>query len=195
MKISDFKNRDTAFILTTYLHKNKIVDAEILEVQLVSVGRSHVYIMDGAKKRGFAQYGENSLKGSYGSYRPCPAYMFLTRKEAETAKEQHKKEVEAALKSKAECTAPCARIPVNNGCTLEVSFDAHNNLVCTDLDENNQVWRRDSFNEGEVVMALNLLRYMRDAGMKEAYLLDPTGKELLYGPIKSGLVESFQIFQ
>ena len=56
-------------------------------------------------------------------------------------------------------------IDVNNCRTLELEA-VNNGLRVTSWDSNGEIDRRDFFSGGEVVMTINLLRYMRDHGHK-----------------------------
>jgi len=56
-------------------------------------------------------------------------------------------------------------IDVNNGRTLELEA-VNNGLQVTSWDSNGEMDRRDFFSEGEVVMTVNLLRYMVDNHLK-----------------------------
>ena len=62
-------------------------------------------------------------------------------------------------------------IEVNNGCSVEL-IPMHNSVIIHNRDENNCVYRIKSFSDGEIIMALNMLRYMRQEHISTAYLLD-----------------------
>ena len=73
---------------------------------------------------------------------------------------------------------------VNNRQRLNVYKNGGRTIVShMDADTGN-VYRADSFDDGDIVMALNLLRFMRDNGQKTAYLK--------YG---DNQYEDFRIFQ
>lgn len=59
---------------------------------------------------------------------------------------------------------------VNNRQRLNVYKNGGRTIVShMDADTGN-VYRADSFDDGDIVMALNLLRFMRDNGQKTVYL-------------------------
>lgn len=73
---------------------------------------------------------------------------------------------------------------VNNRQRLNVYKNGGLTIVShMDADTGN-VYRADSFDDGDIVMALNLLRFMRDNGQKTVYLK--------YG---NNQYEDFRIFQ
>ena len=86
-------------------------------------------------------------------------------------------------------------IEVNNGRNIEITFTNGGCIVATTEDGKKE--RRDSFDDGEITMAINLLRYMRDEGMKSVYLFDrERGTDTyLRSLISSGDIEDFRIFQ
>ena len=89
------------------------------------------------------------------------------------------------------------RINVNNGRFLEIERRRPSNygITVASCDSNGYVERRDGFDEGEIVMAINLMRYMRDNGMKSVYLMDDLTRDHLRNLIDSGCLEEFTIFQ
>lgn len=85
-------------------------------------------------------------------------------------------------------------IEVNNG--RVISFEHWDRgVIVESLDEHGKIERRDVFDEGEIVMAVNLLRYMRDNDMKSAWLMDNDTKRYLSTLIDNGDLEEFRIFQ
>lgn len=82
------------------------------------------------------------------------------------------------------------KIEVNNGRYIEIT----ENFV-TNYGSNGEIERRDYFSDGEIVMALNLLRYMKDYDMKSAYLFDASTRHYLRNLIDNGDVEEMRIFQ
>ena len=86
-------------------------------------------------------------------------------------------------------------IEVNNKCYIELSANNYG-IVVSGHDEDGAIHRSDLFSDGEIVMALNLLRYMRDEGMKSVYLFNPLRDMKNYQvPLLNGDIEEFQIFQ
>ena len=61
------------------------------------------------------------------------------------------------------------RIPVNNGGFLEIEV-VWGGMMISSVDEDGTVYRRDVFDDGEIVMAINLLRHMRDENIKSVFL-------------------------
>lgn len=57
------------------------------------------------------------------------------------------------------------RINTNNNGFVEIEKTSYGISVAS-CDEQGFVTRRDGFDEGEIIMALNLLRYMRDEDQK-----------------------------
>lgn len=85
-------------------------------------------------------------------------------------------------------------IEVNNGGTLELE-PGRNGITATSRDGSGTVTRRDFFDDGVLVMALNLLRYMRDNGTPEIYLLSDEMKLYLQNLLRNGDIEEYRIFQ
>ena len=86
------------------------------------------------------------------------------------------------------------RINVNNGRFLEIEPTSYGVSVAS-CDSKGFVERRDGFDMGEIVMAVNLMRHMRDNGMKSVYLMDDSTRAYLRNLIDGGDVEEFTIFQ
>lgn len=89
------------------------------------------------------------------------------------------------------------RIEVNNG-TAEQFEWRKGLLIVTHISERGEAEYRDAFDEGEIIMALNLLRYMRDNDIKSA--LVPYGHEdemrrYLSNLLNNGDLQDFRIFQ
>ena len=86
-------------------------------------------------------------------------------------------------------------IEVNNGRNIEINFTNGGCIVTTT--EDGKTERRDSFDDGEITMAINLLRYMRDEGMKSVYLFNRERRTDTYlsSLISTGDIEDFRIFQ
>ena len=73
---------------------------------------------------------------------------------------------------------------VNNRQRLDIYKDGKGTVVSHgDMDTGN-IYREDHFRDGDIVMAMNLLRFMRDNGQKTVYIK--------YGQDK---YEDFRIFQ
>lgn len=85
-------------------------------------------------------------------------------------------------------------IEVNNRCKLELTPKGEGATV-TSKDEHGDEIRRDYFDAGEIVAALDLLRYMRDEGKKEVYIFHDDTRQYLLNLIDNGYVEDFRIFQ
>ena len=86
------------------------------------------------------------------------------------------------------------RINVNNNGYIEIDPAAYG-ITVTSYDNKGNVMRRDGFDEGEIVMSLNLLRNMRDDGQKSVYLMQDDTKEYLRNLIRNSDLSEFQIFQ
>ena len=85
------------------------------------------------------------------------------------------------------------KIEVNNGCFVEI--EQKNYGICiTSYDEKGTVKRRDGFNDGEIIMALNLLRNMRGCG-KSAYILDDFALKILRDSGGIDYADEYRIFQ
>ena len=89
-------------------------------------------------------------------------------------------------------------IYTNNGCKIQIvptqcGIDVHHR------NENNTIYDVDTYRDDEIVMALNLLHYMKDNGKESAYVCGWSNEEnfrLVYDtPIRSGDLEEFRIFQ
>ena len=86
------------------------------------------------------------------------------------------------------------RINVNNNGFVEIERTPYGINVMS-CDDKGYVTRKDGFDEGEVIMTLNLFRYMRDEGQKSVYLMQNDTKEYLKNLIRNGDLNEFQIFQ
>lgn len=89
------------------------------------------------------------------------------------------------------------RIEVNNGGFTEIERTKWGISVAR-CDSNGYVEERENYDDGEIIMALNLLRYMRDNGIKSA--LVPYGREdemhrYLSNLLNNGDLLDFRIFQ
>ena len=84
-------------------------------------------------------------------------------------------------------------IEVNNGRNIEINFTNGGCIVSTT--EDGKAERRDSFDDGEIIMAINLLRYMRDEDMKSVYLFNQETARYLDNLLRYGDIEDFRIFQ
>ena len=84
-------------------------------------------------------------------------------------------------------------IEVNNGRNIEINFTNGGCIVSTT--EDGETERRDRFDDGEIVMAINLLRYMRDEDMKSVYLFNQETARYLDNLLRYGDIEDFRIFQ
>ena len=84
-------------------------------------------------------------------------------------------------------------IEVNNGGTLELAAE-RNGITLTSRDSAGKVERRDFFGDANLVMAANLLRYLRDNGTAEVYLLSEDMRLYLQNLIRSGDIEEYRIF-
>ena len=73
---------------------------------------------------------------------------------------------------------------VNNRQRLDIYKDGRGTVVEHGDKDTGNIYRRDHFDDGDIVMALNLLRFMRDNGQKTVYLK--------YG---DNQYEDFRIFQ
>lgn len=85
-------------------------------------------------------------------------------------------------------------IEVNNGGTLEIESE-RDGLVFTSRESSGAIYRRDRFGDDVIVMAANLLRYMRDNGIPEIYFLSDEMKLYLQNLLRNGDIEEFRIFQ
>lgn len=89
------------------------------------------------------------------------------------------------------------RIEVNNGGFVEIETRKRGISVAR-CDSMGYVKDRENYDDGEIVMALNLLQYMRDNGIKSA--LVPFGHEdemrrYLSTLLNNGDLAEFRIFQ
>lgn len=89
------------------------------------------------------------------------------------------------------------RIEVNNGGFIEIERTRWGVSVAH-CDSKGYVERREDFDDGEIVMVLNLLRYMRENESKCAYAFpyrEEEGQRFFSNNIKHGDLEEFRIFQ
>lgn len=89
------------------------------------------------------------------------------------------------------------KIEVNNGCFLEIE-NTKWGVSVAHCDSKGYVEERETFDDGEIVMALNLLRYMRDQGSKCAYVMPYREEEyqrFFRNNIDRGDLVEFRIFQ
>ena len=86
------------------------------------------------------------------------------------------------------------RIETNNNGFVEIERTSRGISVAS-CDSKGYVDRRDSFDDGEVIMALNLLRYLRDKDEKSVYLLSDHMREYLRSLLTNHDIEEFRIFQ
>ena len=84
------------------------------------------------------------------------------------------------------------RINVNNNGFVEIERTGYGISVAS-CDDKGVVERRDGFTEGEIISALNLLRYMRDCDTKTVYLFDEHTREYLVNLLRSGDIEEFPV--
>lgn len=89
------------------------------------------------------------------------------------------------------------RIEINNGAFLEIENTKYG-ISVAHCDAMGYVKERDTFDDGELVMVLNLLRYMRDNGSKCAYAFPYREEEcqrFFRNNIDDGTLVEFRIFQ
>ena len=86
------------------------------------------------------------------------------------------------------------RINVNNNGYVEIEKSAYGIRV-TSCDADGTIERKDGFTEGEIIMVLNLLRYMRDSDTKSVYLFDEYTRNYLDNLLRNGDIDEFRIFQ
>lgn len=86
------------------------------------------------------------------------------------------------------------KIEVNNNGYVEIEESGYGIRV-TSCDADGTVERKDGFTEGEIIMILNLLRYMRDSDTKSVYLFDEYTRNYLDNLLRHGDIEEFRIFQ
>ena len=63
------------------------------------------------------------------------------------------------------------KVKANDGGSVDL-IKTHRGVAVHSRDENNTITRVDTVNAEEVLMARDLLRYMRDNGLKSVYLLE-----------------------
>jgi len=87
------------------------------------------------------------------------------------------------------------KIEVNNGRAINLTDD-RGYLKVEHLNSDGTVdGYPDYYSEGEIVMALNLLSYMKQDDRKSVYLLDESGERYFGNCIRNGDLEEFRIFQ
>ena len=86
------------------------------------------------------------------------------------------------------------KIEVNNNGYVEIEKSAYGIRV-TSCDADGTIERKDGFTEGEIIMVLNLLRYMRDSDTKSVYLFDEHTRNYLDNLLRNGDIDEFRIFQ
>ena len=86
------------------------------------------------------------------------------------------------------------RIEVNNGNFVEIERNRFG-VTVMHCDEKGYVEEKDKFDDGEIIMAINLLRYMRENNLKKAFLFNSETERYLDNLILNGDIEEFQIFQ
>lgn len=70
------------------------------------------------------------------------------------------------------------RIKVNNNCVVEIAdIGQGHGIRIGSMDENGTMYRMDFLSDGDIIAALNLLRYMQDNDLKSVYLPDTIGME------------------
>ena len=91
------------------------------------------------------------------------------------------------------------RIEVNNGCFLEIENTKWGGGVSVaHCDSMGYVKERETFDDAEIVMALNMLRYMRDQNSTCAYVMpypEEEGQRFFRNNIHYGDLVEFRIFQ
>ena len=89
-------------------------------------------------------------------------------------------------------------IYTSNDCRIEIIETAHG-IAVHHRDENNIIYDIDTYNDEDIVMALNLLHYMNDNGKKSAYVCgwnnEDDFRRVYDNPIRGGDLEEFRIFQ
>jgi len=86
------------------------------------------------------------------------------------------------------------RIDTNNGRHLQID-QYKDGVLVMHFDERDRVEWSDFFDEGDIVMAINLLGYLRDNNMKEVFLMDEYTQHYCQNLIANGDISFFQIFQ
>ena len=86
------------------------------------------------------------------------------------------------------------RIEVNNGRHIEIE-ERSGGVRVSHCDARGSVERGDFFDEGDIVMAVNLLSYLRDNNMKTVFLMDDYTQHYCQNLIANGDISFFQIFQ
>ncbi len=87
------------------------------------------------------------------------------------------------------------KIEVNNGREIAIETTKFNGISVKTLDAHGEVEDRDVFEEGEIVMAINLLRYMKLNDRKSAWIMNDQIEKYLSNLIDNGDLEEFRIFQ
>jgi len=86
------------------------------------------------------------------------------------------------------------RIEVNNGGYIEIGRKGWEIFV-ESYDHKGNLEDREGFSEGEIVMALNLLRYMKDNNLKDVYLMQDYIRNYCRNLIDNGDIEEFRILE
>ena len=89
------------------------------------------------------------------------------------------------------------RIEINNGCFLEIE-NTNRGVSVAHCDSMGYVKERETFDDAEIVMALNMLRYMRAQGSTCAYIMphrEEEGQRFFRNNIDHGDLAEFRIFQ
>lgn len=86
------------------------------------------------------------------------------------------------------------RIEVNNGNFVEIERNRFG-VTVMQCDKNGYVEEKDMFDDGEIIMAINLLRYMRENNLNKAFLFNSEIERYLDNLLRYGDIEEFQIFQ
>lgn len=86
------------------------------------------------------------------------------------------------------------RIETNNGNFVEIEY-IRGGISVASCDAKGYVERRDKFDNGEIIMALNLLRNMRDSGQKSAYILENFALKTLEETGSIDYAEEYRVFQ
>lgn len=86
------------------------------------------------------------------------------------------------------------RIEVNNGGYMDIQ-DIASGIYVGVTDGSGRRESVDVFNDDEIIMTLNLLRYMRNNNLKSAWILNPDTDHYPEYLIRNGDLEEFRIFQ
>ena len=89
------------------------------------------------------------------------------------------------------------KIEVNNGRHIEIESTPYG-ISVSHFDGKGEYEEGERFSDGEIVMALNLLRYMRDQNSTCAYVMpwrEEEGRRFFRNNIDHGDLVEFRIFQ